>query len=580
MNKEEFVSNAKRKYPEYDYSLSISSFSDEMVIGCPIHGCFTKTIRNKNYRCPKCSGGLISRTKTIDTNTFWAKANLVHGNTYDYSKVNYVRFNSPVIIICRKHGEFLQRPDKHLQGCGCQKCGKDRIANANHDDTESFIKKAQEVHGNRYDYSGSEYHSSKENIRIVCRQHGPFWQNPNNHLQGKGCPICLGHPERNDDFIKEAKEKFGDRYNYDQTVYRNRKRKIFIGCKVHGVFEMLPDFHLKYGCPECKKGSEDEKFELKMKELIELADKVHKGKYDYSKTTFNSIMDKAEIICPKHGSFNQRFYNHIKGSGCRKCGYEDKVRSYTNCGRECCPQDEFIRKCKLTHGEKYDYSLVEYVKSKHRVKIMCPEHGTFEQIAANHLQGGDCPKCAVLRRSRQKAEKAASEFVKKAIKKHGNLYDYSKTVYKHARQPVTIICRRHGEFLQTPNKHLTGQGCPHCKESNGERETAELLKDNGFVFEAQKRFPWLHLQSLDFYIPAFRLAIEVQGIQHFEPTDFNGKGDFSAEVAFIKAQLNDIKKFTLCQEHGIMMVYVSEEKMQDGLTFKDSADLIRYLKTC
>lgn len=589
MTKEEFVSNSKIKYPEYDYSealslgkdeKSLSSSSDEMVIGCPVHGRFTKTTRNKNYRCPKCSGELVSRTKTIDTNAFLAKADLVHGNIYDYSEVNYIRFNLPVVIICRKHGAFLQRPDKHLQGCGCQKCGKDKISNANHGDLESFIKKAQEVHGNRYDYSESEYHSSKENIRIICHQHGPFRQSPNNHLQGKGCPACFGRPERKDDFFKEAKEKFGDRYDYSKTVYRNGKRKIIVGCKDHGTFEMLPDFHFKYGCPECKRILEEKELVLKRQELIEAANKVHKSKYDYSHTTFNSIRDKVEIVCPRHGSFSQSFSSHLKGHGCSKCGFEDRTRSYENCGRDKCLQDDFIKKCKLVHGDKYDYSLVEYVKSNQNVKIICREHGVFEQISANHLQGGDCPKCAILRRSRERVEKSASVFIQKAKEKHGDIYDYSKVVYRHARQPVTIICRKHGEFLQTPNKHLIGQGCQHCKESNGERETAELLKTNGFVFEAQKRFTWLHLQSLDFYLPSLRLAIEVQGIQHFEPTDFNGKGDFIAEVAFVKAQLNDFKKFTLCQEHGITTVYVSEEKMQDGLTFKDSASLIQYLKTC
>lgn len=122
---------------------------------------------------------------------------------------------------------------------------------------------------------------------------------------------------------------------------------------------------------------------------------------------------------------------------------------------------EFIKEASLIHNNKYNYELVNYINNSTHVKIICPIHGEFEQRPASHLKGSECGKCAQIKRNKSKT-KTTDIFIKEAKEVHGDKYDYSKTSYKKAREKTTIICRDHGEFKQTPNSHLCGNGCPIC----------------------------------------------------------------------------------------------------------------------
>ena len=127
--------------------------------------------------------------------------------------------------------------------------------------------------------------------------------------------------------------------------------------------------------------------------------------------------------------------------------------------------EQFIIDAKSIHGDKYDYSLVDYINNKSKVKIICPTHGEFEQIPYSHLSGKGCPKCKG-DKSRILNQSNTEEFINKADKIHDNKYDYSLVEYENARTKVKIICHVHGEFEQTPASHLSGHGCPKCKANN------------------------------------------------------------------------------------------------------------------
>ena len=118
--------------------------------------------------------------------------------------------------------------------------------------------------------------------------------------------------------------------------------------------------------------------------------------------------------------------------------------------------NDFIEKAKKIHGNKYDYSLVKYINSKTKVKIICLKHGVFEQEVTSHLSGHGCSLCSGSKKSN------TLTFIKKAISIHGNEYDYSNVKYINAKTKIDIICSIHGIFKKTPNKHLNGQGCPKC----------------------------------------------------------------------------------------------------------------------
>jgi hypothetical protein len=118
--------------------------------------------------------------------------------------------------------------------------------------------------------------------------------------------------------------------------------------------------------------------------------------------------------------------------------------------------ESFTKKATSQHGGRYDYSLVEYVNNKTKIKIVCCDHGVFEQYPHHHLQGFGCPDCG------GNGKLDTETFIKKATDKHGDKYDYSLVDYVNTRAKVTIFCPKHGEFLQAPRNHLSGDGCPGC----------------------------------------------------------------------------------------------------------------------
>lgn len=182
----------------------------------------------------------------------------VHGDTYDYSKVNYVSMHTKVTIICKKHGEFQQIPSNHLKGQGCYFCGRERSENTRRKTREQFIEEAKVIHGDKYDYSKVEYKNNKEKVCIICPIHGEFWQRPYEHLKF-GCKQC----------------------SVEYTASLNIKRSA-------------------------------ETFE-------ERARKIHNNKYTYDPNTYKGVMKYITAYCPIHGEFKQRAHEHLSGCGCPKC---------------------------------------------------------------------------------------------------------------------------------------------------------------------------------------------------------------------------------------------------------------------
>lgn len=124
---------------------------------------------------------------------------------------------------------------------------------------------------------------------------------------------------------------------------------------------------------------------------------------------------------------------------------------------------EFVMEAVEKHGDKYDYSEVDYINNSTKVVIICPAHGEFLQRPYDHLTGGcGCPKCKYAVHADQTKSNTA-EFIAKALKKHNGAYSYENVMYENAKAKVSITCPIHGDFDQTPNDHLTGYGCRHCR---------------------------------------------------------------------------------------------------------------------
>ncbi|CAL9959509.1 endonuclease [Vibrio phage K165] len=192
-------------------------------------------------------------SRTLTTQDFIDRAKIVHGDTYDYSSVEYTGSRYKVDIVCRKHGPFTQKANNHLNGNGCQRCAKVHSIT-----TSEFIKKANVVHGDRYDYSMSECASYNHKITIKCKIHGVFYQNYENHLKGMGCRKCgsvaMKRKQRKTQemFILDSRERHGSMYDYSLVRYKNQYSAVRIICSIHGEFSQSPSTHTNgSGCPDC-----------------------------------------------------------------------------------------------------------------------------------------------------------------------------------------------------------------------------------------------------------------------------------------------------------------------------------------
>lgn len=253
---EDFIKKSRKIHGnKYDYSSSIYvNTSTKICIKCPKHGIF-KQLPSSHLMgngCPKCANEEKGRKKASTKNNFIIKANEIHKGKYDYSKVKYVNNHTKTCIICPEHGEFWKTPNNHLNGQGCPHCSLLTKSNKVKSKTSDFISKAKLIHGDKYDYSKVNYVNSKIKINIICPKHGEFHQTPNSHLQGQGCPKCVGLNKTNDEWIDEARAIHHDKYDYSNVIYINAKTKINIICPIHGEFSQTPSAHLDgHGCPKC-----------------------------------------------------------------------------------------------------------------------------------------------------------------------------------------------------------------------------------------------------------------------------------------------------------------------------------------
>jgi hypothetical protein len=185
--------------------------------------------------------------------------------------------------------------------------------------------------------------------------------------------------------------------------------------------------------------------------FLRRANEVHGlDKYDYSQVDYVNAKRAVTIVCPAHGVFRQTPDTHLSGSGCPQCALANRADK-----RRLAP-DKFIARCRELFGERYDYSKIGYQSLRHKVEIICPDHGKFTMTPGSHLKGHLCPRCTGRGVINQ------TDFLRRATATHGERYDYSLVLCTKKRAVVTIICPQHGMFEQTPYDHLRGRGCSQC----------------------------------------------------------------------------------------------------------------------
>lgn len=351
----------------------------------------------------------------------------------------------------------------------------------------------------------------------------------------------------NDQFIADAIAVHGYKYDYNRVDYKTNHDKVEIICKEHGSFFVKPNAHLscKTGCPKCGKERAWRSHLLTTDQFIEKAKKIS-PQYDYSKVVYIRSKEKVIVSCKKHGDFLVRPNSILNGSGCPKCGALIKPESIMVF------KDEFIERANKVHDNKYEY--IKYTRMHEKATIKCPIHGVFKQDANNHISGSGCFKCGLLIRGNGRAS-TQEDIINKFIKKHGNVYDYSKVNYKRSFIKVEIICKKHGSFYQAPNMHLSGCGCPICKASKAEKLIYNYLSDNNIKFISQKTFiDCKNIKPLpfDFYIPNLNICIEYDGELHYKCFRRSSSGI----AKLVKTQKNDSIKNEYCLKNNIKLIRI------------------------
>lgn len=222
------------------------------------------------------------------TQEFIEKANKVHKGKYLYNKAKYFNKKTDVCVTCPIHGDFWQKPYKHLMGHGCSICGGSLKLTV-----ECFIDRANLIHHNKYDYSQVEYKNNRTKVCIVCPIHGKFYQIPDSHLRGCGCSKCKNERASKrlsydlDAFIQKANSIHNNLYDYSKVNYIDSKTKVCIICPKHGEFKQKPNDHLRgHGCLKCKLSNMEKEIEILLDE--------NNIKYEREKR-FNWLIDKGEM---------------------------------------------------------------------------------------------------------------------------------------------------------------------------------------------------------------------------------------------------------------------------------------------
>ena len=591
----------------------------------------------KNYSCDGCN------RKERNARFIEDIKNKFGHDRYTYEKLRYDGFDKDAIITCKKHGDFSRsinylkktngqqeicpiclseekelkelneriRKEKYQQKLEewkkkreerearktekkiIKKIEKEKkLKKARQEKQKEFINKCQELYKDyNYDYSKVDFTGVDNKVTIICPMHGEFKTRPYTFLKGHKCPRCSSHRSAaytTNEWVEIAKKKHPT-FMYDKVNYKNKETKVIVGCPIHGDIEVYPNAFLreKEPCAKCRMNKNAIERSHQNWNRIE---EIYKGK-DYTILNRKDIIrqnDNIEVRCNKH---NFTFYPKVSNiiahqTGCPKCGFEEtasKSRLTIN---------EIKERANELYNNKYDLSLFkEYENFETKIPIICPEHGIFYKTAHAFLGGQECPICsneAKLIKLRLTQE----EFIEKAKEKHlGKDFDFSETVYKTYSDPVVIFCNKkdktgkpHGYFSIKAGALLSGNGCPICKASHLEQRVRVCLIKNeiNYIFQMND-FSWLNLQSFDFYLPDYNIAIECQGSQHFEATFPRNQSLEVRENILAITKERDLRKKKLSKENGVKLIYFmndyySKYMQEDDVYFTDLDEMIKYIK--
>lgn len=397
-----------------------------------------------------------------------------------------------------------------------------------------WLIKFKDRHGDKYTYP-----ETVADVRgdmptpIICPVHGAFTQMPLNHARGANCPKCAKEAAYKSytTWVKEFREVHGDKYEYpEQPSEVGSRVSLHITCKIHGVFRQVMDSHLQgYGCPACGNLSKRKPYA----EYIADFQRIHGDKYVYpTHLPANKVGAKIKlsITCKLHGEFSQTFNSHLSGRGCPNCFNEGQTKTYS----------DWLQDFARIHKDRYKYpdAIDGQINAKIKIAITCAIHGDFLQSLDSHSRAKGCPKCAWETNGLALA-KSYEDWIAEFRVTHGNKYEYKNEGLSGKDTKITITCKDHGEFTQTPHSHANGCGCPACfsRVSKANLEVAEFVETLGVAAEKEFRIVG-GKRHIFIDLKVGNLGIEHDGLYWHSTKFVQGKGDLpERRISMTKAGL-------------------------------------------
>ena len=472
----------------------------------------------------------------LTKNTILSKCETRYGNTRTLDiQEEHVKTDAKVLCRCNIHNTSKYVNLRHFlagDSCGCADCTTILRRTKNKQD---YIDKFIKIYGDSYSFDKLNYIDLKSPGVITCKKHGDFELSQIRYaFDHTPCPLCDEENfriKRNETYLERLNEKYGNQYEWLTTDFGDYYADYveFI-CKKHGNVKQTLSVLLNtededgYACQKCKKERSNIRQSYTLEEAINKAKTIENCKYyDFKYVTeWLGVKHKYKFVCTKHGcEFEQTFDSLLnnQANGCKDCIVE-RLKAQDNLGVE-----DFIKQARKVHGERFDYSKVEYVNYKTPVCIICDKHGEFWQTPGNHLNGCGCQKC---RNSRLETKVR------------------------------TILENNNIEYIQEKSlRDLTGK----------------MFGDTP--------------QRIDFFIPKHNICIECQGLQHFKPVKFNNKmPDELCIDNYNKCVPLDKFKYESLTEEKYNIVYFTKPEYilkdetgwyNDKIVFFDVEELLNYI---
>jgi ribosomal protein S14 len=268
-SKEDYLSSLPESFKEkFDYTLTEYKGCSEIIkYSCPIHG--VQTMKAEKHKVSKYGCNLCAKEATrlakieLGRVNFFKKAKLIHGDKYDYSKVEYQMDTKPIIILCPLHGEFQQTPNNHTQkgSHGCRDCGRDSLKRKLKLSPSEIVKRSFSKFGDKFTFNLENYENINDLVEIVCKIHGKFKDKISNHLSSEdGCPSCFKDKEKvahnkisREESIQILRSLYEDKYSFFVEDIGESKHKVRYYCHKHKTLKATRLQHLKagYACNQC-----------------------------------------------------------------------------------------------------------------------------------------------------------------------------------------------------------------------------------------------------------------------------------------------------------------------------------------